>query len=75
MKAINLISLVIFKIDNVLYKTLGIVSSFRRHSWVLSGKRLQRDLDREHSHRDRVNSLYGHNYTTKKALEVDLMER
>lgn len=76
----NLISLVIFKIDNVLYKTLGIVSSYRKHAWVLSGKRLQRDLDREHSQRDLVNSLFGHNYTTKQALEVyrrdevDLME-
>ena len=70
MKAINFIALVIFKVDNVLYKTLGIVSPFRRHHWVLSGKRLQRDLDREHSKRDLVNSLFGHNYTTKRALEV-----
>jgi hypothetical protein len=66
----NLISLVIFKVDNVLYKTLGIVSSYRKHAWTLAGKRLQRDLDREHSHRDLVNSLFGHDYTTKKALEV-----
>lgn len=33
MKAINFIFLVIFKIDNVLYKTFGFVSPFRRDSW------------------------------------------
>lgn len=70
MKAINLISLVIFKIDNALYKTLGIVSSYRRHAWVLSGKRLQRDLDREHSMRDHFNALNGAGYTTKQALAL-----
>ena len=70
MKAINLISLVIFKIDNVLYKTFGVVGSFRRHSWVLSGKRLQRDLDREHSMRDHLNALNGTSYTTKQALAL-----
>lgn len=79
-KIYDLIAVAIFKIDNALYKTLGVVSSFRRQSWVRQSKKLQRDLDREHSQRDRVNSLFGHNYTTKKALEVyrrdevDLME-
>ena len=67
MKAINLISLDLFCL---LYKTLGIVSSFRRHSWVLSGKRLQRDLDREHSMRDHLNALNGTSYTTKQALAL-----
>ena len=69
-KVINLIALAIFKIDNVLYKTLGIVSPFRRHHWVLSGKRLQRDLDREHSMRDHLNALNGTSYTTKQALAL-----
>lgn len=71
MKAINLIALVIFKIDNALYKTFGIVSSFRRDAWVLSGKRLQRDLDREHSMRDRLNVLNSTSYTTKQALALE----
>lgn len=70
MKAINFISLVIFKVDNVLYKTLGIVSPFRRHHWVLSGKKLQRALDREHSMRDHLNVLNGTSYTTKQALAL-----
>ena len=79
-KICDLIAVAILKIDTVLYKTLGVVSSFRRDAWTRQGKRLQRDLDREHSQRDHVNSLFGHNYTTKKALEVyrrdevDLME-
>ena len=69
-KVINFISLVIFKIDNVLYKTLGFVSSYRKHARVLSGKRLQRDLDREHSMRDHLNALNGTSYTTKQALAL-----
>lgn len=75
MKAINLIAVAIFKVDTVLYKTFGFVSPFRRDAWARQGRRLQRDLDREHSRRDLVNSLYGHNYTTKKALEVYRRER
>lgn len=70
MKAINFISLVIFKIDNVLYKTLGFVSPYRKHAWTLAGKRLQRDLDREHSMRDHLNVLNGTSYTTKQALAL-----
>lgn len=69
-KVINLISLVVFKIDNALYKTFGIVSSFRRYHWTLAGKRLQRDLDREHSMRDHLNTLNGTSYTTKQALAL-----
>lgn len=79
-KICDFIAVAIFKVDTVLYKTLGIVSSFRRDAWTRQGKRLQRDLDREHSMRDHLNALFGYNYTTKKALEVyrrdevDLME-
>lgn len=75
MKAINLIAVSIFKVDTALYKTLGFVSPFRRDAWARQGRRLQRDLDREHSLRDLANSLYGHNYTTKQALEVYRRER
>jgi len=69
-KICELISLVIFKIDTVLYKTLGIVSSFRRDAWTRQGKRLQRDLDREHSMRDHLNAFNGTSYTTKQALAL-----
>lgn len=70
MKAINFISLVIFKADTVLYKTFGFVSSFRRQSWVRQSKRLQEDLDREHAKRDLANAIYGTSYTTKQALAL-----
>ena len=70
-KICDLISLVIFKIDNALYKTLGFVSSYRKHAWTRAGKRLQRDLDREHSMRDRLNALNGTSYTTKQALALE----
>ena len=69
-KIFKLIAVVVYKIDNVFYKTFGLVSPFRRHSWALSGKRLQEDLDCEHAKRDYLNYLYGTNYTTKQALEL-----
>lgn len=74
-KIFKLIAVAVFKVDTVLYKTFGFVSPFRRDAWARQGRRLQRDLDREHAKRDLVNSLYGHNYTTKQALEVYRRER
>ena len=67
-KICDLIAVAIFKVDTVLYKTFGIVSPFRRSAWARQGKRLQRDLDREHSMRDHLNALHGTSYTTKQAL-------
>lgn len=70
MKAINLIAVSIFKVDTALYKTFGFVSPFRRDAWARQGRRLQRDLDREHSLRDHLNALNGTSYTTKQALAL-----
>lgn len=70
MKAINLIAVSIFKVDTVLYKTFGFVSPFRRDARARQGRRLQRDLDREHSLRDHLNALNGTSYTTKQALAL-----
>ena len=61
----------IIKVDTVLYKTFGIVSSFRRNAWARCGRGLQKDLDGEHSKRDRLNALKGTNYTTKQALALE----
>ena len=69
-KIIKLVAVVIVRVDTVLYKTFGFVSSFRRRFWVHRSERLQQDLDREHSQRDRLNAFYGTNYTTKQALEL-----
>ena len=70
-KICNLIAVAIFKVDTVLYKTFGIVSSFRSQSWVRQSKKLQQDLDREHSQRDYLNALYDTSYTTKQALTLE----
>ena len=69
-KIFELLAVAIFEVDTVLYKTLGFVSSFRRKSWVRQGKRLQRDLDREHSTRDHLNAAHGTSYTTAQALAL-----
>jgi hypothetical protein len=68
--AILSIATAIFKVDTVLYKTFGFVSSFRRQYWTRQSKRLQRDLDSEHSLRDHLNAIYGTSYTTKQALAL-----
>lgn len=70
-KIFELIAVAIFKVDTVLYKTFGLVSPFRRDAWARQGRRLQRDLDREHSMRDHLNAIYGTSYTTKQALALD----
>ena len=69
-KIFKLIAIVIFKVDNALYKTFGFVSSFREHRWALKVKRLQQQLDWEHARRDRLNDFWGTNYTTKQALAL-----
>ena len=69
-KIFELIAVAIFKVDTVLYKTFGIVSHFRSKSWARRGRRLQQDLDREHSQRDYLNALYDTSYTTKQALAL-----
>ena len=64
------LAVAIFRIDNMLYKTFGFVSPFREQSWAISGKRLQEELDHEHSMRDRLNDFSGTDYTTKQALAL-----
>lgn len=70
-KIIGTIAQVIFKIDTILYRTLGVVSPLRRQSWSRQGRRLQRKLDREHSLRDYLNARYSTSYTTKQALALE----
>ena len=69
-KILELIAVAIYRIDNALYKTFGFVSPFREQSWALSGKRLQEELDHEHSMRDRLNDFYDTDYTTRQALTL-----
>lgn len=69
-KVIDFIAVVASKIDDALYKTFGFVSLFRKKSWNIDGKRLQRQLDREHIRRDYLNRRHCTNYTTKQALAL-----
>lgn len=69
-KIIELTAVVVSKVDNVLYKTFGLVSPFRKESWAIDGERLQQQLSWEHARRDRLNWFYGTDYTTKQALAL-----
>lgn len=60
---------IVAKIDKFLYKYIGIVTPLRRNIWRRTAKKLQRQLDREHSIRDFVNN-HGYNVTTEEALRI-----
>lgn len=60
---------IIAKVDKFLYKYIGIVTPLRRAFWRRSARKLQRQLDREHSIRDFVNN-HGYNVTTEEALRI-----
>lgn len=64
-----MITTIIAKIDKFLYKYIGIVTPIRRTYWRRESRKLQRQLDREHSIRDFVNN-HGYNVTTEEALRI-----
>lgn len=70
-RIIDTIAQVIFKIDTILYRTLGLVSPLRRQSWARQSRRLQRKLNYEHLLRDYLNACHGTSYTTKQALALE----
>ena len=70
-RIIDTIAVVIFKVDTVLYRTLGFASPLRKQSWARQGRRLQRKLNYEHSLRDYLNTRRGTSYTTKQALALE----
>ena len=55
-------------IDNVLYRTFGYVSCFRRHKWNKQAGEIQVSLNYQHSRRDRFNKINGTNWTTKRVM-------
>ena len=57
------------KIDKFLYKYIGIITPIRRVYWRRTAKKIQRELDRQHSIRDFVNN-HGYNVTTEEALRI-----
>lgn len=64
-----MIAKVVTKVDNFIYKCIGIVTPLRRNIWRRTAKKIQRELDRQHSIRDFVNN-HGYNVTTEEALRI-----
>lgn len=64
-----MIATIIANIDKFLYKYIGIITPLRRAFWRRESRKLQRELDREHSIRDFVNN-HGYNVTTEEALRI-----
>ena len=60
---------IIAKVDNFIYKCIGIVTPLRRNIWRRTAKKIQRELNREHYIRDFVNN-HGYNVTTEEALRI-----
>lgn len=60
---------VIAKIDNFIYRFIGIVTPLRRVFWRRTAKKIQRELEREHYIRDFVNS-HGYDVTNEEALRI-----
>lgn len=63
-----MIAKIIAKIDNFLYKRIGIVTPIRRAYWRKSSIKIQKELDYQHSKRDYLNRVNGTNMTTHDAL-------
>lgn len=57
------------KVDNFIYRFIGIVTPLRRAFWRRTARKIQRELEREHSIRDFVNN-HGYNVTTEEALRI-----
>ena len=64
-----MIAKVVTKVDNFIYKCIGIVTPLRRSIWRRTSRSIQRELDRQHSIRDFVNN-HGYNVTTEEALRI-----
>ena len=64
-----MIAKVVTKVDNFIYRFIGIVTPLRRAFWRRASRSIQRELDRQHSIRDFVNN-HGYNVTTEEALRI-----
>lgn len=62
----KLIAKLLFKVDNFIYRTFGVVTIIHR----AYNEALQKELDRVHTMRDNSNWLFKNDYTSKKAIEV-----
>lgn len=64
-----MITTIIAKVDNFIYKSFRIVTPLRRTFWRRTSRSIQRELDRQHSIRDFVNN-HGYNVSTEEALRI-----
>lgn len=67
---VTAIAIIITATDNVLYRTLGYVSSVRQKKWDEQANEIQLWLDFQHYQRDRYNKLNRTNWTTKRVMNV-----
>lgn len=67
-KTCNILFKVYVKIDNLLYRTLGIVTSVRKMHWENKAEEIQKLLDKERKIKELSNSCFGTDYTTKGAI-------
>lgn len=65
-----MITRVIAKIDNFLYKRIGIVTPLRKAYWRKQARSIQVVLNYQHENRDYYNRVYNDNKTTKEALKL-----
>lgn len=61
---------IIAKIDNFIYRYIGIVTPIRRAYWRRQARGIQWKLNYEHGNRDFYNHVYNDNKTTKDALRL-----
>ncbi len=61
---------IIAKIDNFIYRYIGIVTPIRRAYWHRQSREIQWKLNYEHGNRDFYNRVYNDNKTTKDALRL-----
>lgn len=64
-----MITTIIAKVDNFIYKSFKIITPLRRAFWRRASRSIQRELDRQHSIRDFVNN-HGYDVTTEEALRI-----
>lgn len=64
-----MLTTIIAKVDNFIYKSFKIVTPLRRTIWHRASRSIQRELDRQHSIRDFVNN-HGYNVSTEEALRI-----
>lgn len=61
---------IVYGVSQVLYKLFGVNTSVRKAWLAHKARKIQDQLDKEHTIRDRVNKRVGEFYTTKEAMKI-----